>query len=400
MAEFRRHAIRNVHHKSTGFWRIYFLSVIFTFHALLVAYINSTFMENYLSPEGVGALFAIGSSLAVFAFLFISYALRRVGNIKLTVGLALLDIAALVTLGITDSQATAIVAFITFITVSPLIFLNIDIFAEYIIGNNEESTGSKRGLALTLKSLAAMLAPLAMGLIVDGSDNLQPVYLTAAGVFSIFVVFVLLKFPKFQDPHYEHLKISDSLYQLWHTSDMRNVLLSHLTLQMFFAFAVIYIPLYLSTEIGLAWDTISYIISAGLLAYVLLEWPIGVVADKFLGEKELMAFGFLILAVSTAYIAFMTSAATILAWMVLVFMTRVGAALVETTTESYFFKHTDGDDAEVIGFFRLLRPLSMVLGALLGSAALLYMPFNLIFVVLALLMVPGLFFTMALKDTK
>ena len=82
------------------------------------------------------------------------------------------------------------------------------------------------------------------------------------------------------------------------------------------------------------------------------------------------------------------------------FLTRAGAAMVESTTESYFFKHTDGGDAHAIGMFRLLRPLATVIGALLGSAALLYLPFNLIFVVLGLVMVPGIFFTIALKDTK
>ena len=399
MSEYRRHSFSHLHHRGDGFWRIYFISIIFTFHTLLVAYINSSYMESYLSPEGVSALFSIGSAIAVIAFLFISHVLRAIGNIKLTVALAILDIVTLIVMGITAHQATAIIAFVTFLIVNPLLFLNIDIFAESITGNNESYTGSRRGLTLTLKSLAAVCAPLTMGLIIDGGDNLSPVYFTAAGVFLIFIIFIFIKFNSFEDPHYHHLKMRDSIYDLWKKSDMRNVLLAHLTLQMFFVWAVIYIPLYLSTEIGFTWDTISYIISVGLFAYVLLEWPIGLLADKVMGEKELMALGFLILAVSSSYISFMGHT-NIIAWMLLVFMTRVGAALVETTTESYFFKHTHAEDAEVISFFRLMRPLSMLIGSILGSVALFYLPFNLIFVVLALLMIPGIFFTMALKDTK
>ena len=86
--------------------------------------------------------------------------------------------------------------------------------------------------------------------------------------------------------------------------------------------------------------------------------------------------------------------------MVLFFISRVGAALVESTTESYFFKHMQGGDAGIISFFRLLRPLSILIGSLLGALALFYLPFNYIFVVLGLLMIPGIFFTLALKDTK
>jgi len=73
---------------------------------------------------------------------------------------------------------------------------------------------------------------------------------------------------------------------------------------------------------------------------------------------------------------------------------------VEATTESYFFKHTKGNDANTMSFFRLTRPLAMLIGALAGSVALLYLPFELIFVVLGCMMLPGIFFTRALTDTK
>jgi len=152
-------------------------------------------------------------------------------------------------------------------------------------------------------------------------------------------------------------------------------------------------------EIGLAWEQIGYIISFGLLAYVLLEWPLGVLADRYIGEKEIMAVGFVILAISAAFISAVPGP-ILLWWMILIFTTRVGAAMVETTTESYFFKHTDGGDADTIGFFRLLRPLANVFGALLGSICLLYLPFELMFIILGFVMVPGIYFTHRLHDTK
>jgi len=174
---------------------------------------------------------------------------------------------------------------------------------------------------------------------------------------------------------------------------------AHFLLQTFFAWTNVYFPLYLFTELGFSWDSISYIFAFALFAYVIFEWPTGVIADKWLGEKELMALGFLILAVSVSWISFMETTA-IWPWMLLMFVTRIGAAFTEATTEVYFFKHTDGGDADTIGFFRLLRPLATVFGAVLGSVALLYLPFNLIFVVLGLTMVPGILVTVALKDTK
>lgn len=82
------------------------------------------------------------------------------------------------------------------------------------------------------------------------------------------------------------------------------------------------------------------------------------------------------------------------------FVTRVGASLVEVTTESYFFKHTRSSDAQIISFFRITRPLSYILGAVVASLSLLYLPFGLMFVTLGLLMVLGIVCAFALPDTK
>lgn len=399
MSTHRRHQLRGATHKSTGFWRVYPLSLIFVFHTLLVAYINSSYMEQFVSTEAVGALYTIGAAISVLTFLFFSHALKAIGNVKLTLILALIDILALVALGATDMYATAVIAFVVFNIVNPLLFLNIDIFSETIIDTKESSTGSKRGLTLGLMSIASVIAPLVMGVIVDGGNDLSYVYFASAGIFVLFIAFLAFFFSDFKDPHYDIFKIRTSLQSMWEERDIRNVMFSHFLLQVFFAWTVIYFPLYLFSEIGFHWDEISYILAAGLFAYVIFEWPIGIIADRWLGEKEIMALGFVVLAVSISWVSFLPHS-TILPWMILLFMTRVGASMVEATTEIYFFKHTNGDDADTISFFRLLRPLALVLGALLGSASLLYLPFNLIFVVLGLCMVPGIFFTINLRDTK
>jgi MFS family permease len=392
--------LHRVQRNNINFGLIYALSIIFNFHGLLVAYSNSTYMEQFATPAVIGALYTIGSSLAVFSFLFISRILRKIGNVRLTIYLAIAELTVLLVLGLTNTPATAIVAFVAFMTLNPLIYLSIDIFSESLIGGDEKSTGSKRGLTLTLMSLAAMAGPLTLGLIVgDNDNNLFKTYLVSAGIFSIFILIVLAKFKSFSDPQYHEIRVLRAIQSFWDQKDIRHVFLAHFTLQMFFAWMVIYFPLYLATEIGFTWDVIGSIIAVGLFAYVLTEYPVGIIADKWLGEKEMMACGFLILAISASWISFMADA-PVIAWMILMFISRIGASLVEATTESYFFKHTKGTDANIMSFFRLTRPLAMVVGSLFGAIALLYLPFELIFIVLGFMMVPGIFFTIALKDTK
>jgi predicted MFS family arabinose efflux permease len=203
-------------------------------------------------------------------------------------------------------------------------------------------------------------------------------------------------FKSFEDPEYSHLNVMSGIHCFWGLKDIRNVFCAHFLLQIFFTWMVIYTPLYLSKTLGFNWEEIGQIMFVALMAYVFLEYIIGIVADKWLGEKEMMAFGFVIMAVATSWFTFLTSP-LITAWMLAMFMTRVGASFVETTTESYFFKHTDAHDSTLISFFRL----TIVVGSLLGSLTLYFLhDMSLLFVVLGFLMIPGLFFAMALKDTK
>jgi MFS family permease len=299
----------------------------------------------------------------------------------------------------TQEWRLAIPLFMVHQAIVPLLVFNLDVFMEEMIGDEEHSTGGKRGLFLGIGSIAYAIAPLTAGFLMGEQEAFEYVYLAGALLMLPFIYLIVRYFKVFTDPVYAEIKVLPAIHSFWAQKDIRYVFLAHFLLQLFFAFMVIYTPLYLANVVGFTWTQIGLVLFVGLLAYVFLEYPIGVIADRYLGEKEMMAFGFVILAVSTSWFVWL-SGATLTAWMVVMFMTRVGASLVEATTESYFFKHIDGSDANIISFFRITRPLAIVAGALLGSFCLLYMPLNLLFVVVGFFMVPGLFFTMMLKDTK
>lgn len=380
---------------------IYILSFLFALHSFLVMYANSTFISQYIPKEAVGALFIIGSSIAVLAFLFISRVLQRVGNVRLTVYLALLELGTLVTLGLTDNGSVAITALVIFLIVNPLLFLNLDIFSESLIGDEENTTGYKRGLALALMSTTGVIGPLAFGPLVGSgaTENLQNVYLASAAIFAIFILIILQHFRPFKDPVYSEIKVLDAIRSFWVDHNIRFSLLGQFMLQFAFSWMVIYVPLYLATVIGLTWSEIGLIIAVGILAYVLLEFPIGYLADNYIGEQEMMVIGFFLMALGVAAISWIDTTA-VWPWMALMFSIRIGASLVETTTESYFFKHTKSNDTNYLSFFRLTRPLAIIFGALLGSVSLLYLSFGMIFYVLAAALLLGIYFATQIQDTR
>jgi MFS family permease len=379
---------------------IYVATLLLVFHTFVVAYINSSFLEQFIPATGVGTIYIVGSALSVLIFLFISRVLHRVGSFKLTVALLTANFIAVAGMAYSDSLRVAIPLFLVHLIAVPLIIFNLDVFMEEQIGNNEAATGSRRGLLLTLASIMGAVTPLLSSLLIDvAGGSFIYAYLLSAATLIPIVLILFIYFKDFSDPSYNEIDLFLAIRTFWKKNNIRNVFLVHFSLQMFFVAMVVYAPLYLTKNIGLSWAEFGIVMFFAQLAYVIFEYPIGLIADKYIGEKEMMGFGLLILVVSTSWMSFVT-VPDVLTWAVILFTTRIGASFVEVTTESYFFKQTKSSDAQIISFFRLTRPLSYVAGALLASFVLLYLPFNFIFLVFAAIMIPAMFFTMNIEDSK
>lgn len=386
--------------KTSGFRNVYLAMLLLAFQGAVTLYVHSTYLGQFMGSSAISALFLIGSAVSIGAFLWSSDVLKTYGNLKLGLALIGADFLALLGMGLFENMYAAIGLFILHQAITPLLFFNLDVFLESLTGNDEAQTGGRRGIMLTIMSLATASAPLGAGFLMGNEDpRFRLVYVVSALLLLPLAFYIFRSFKTFKDPVYRDPQITKALTTFWNDLNLRYVFSAHFLLQLFFAWMVIYVPLYLATEIGFAWDTIGVILFVGLFAYVLLEYAVGYIADRYLGEVELMAIGFFILAISTAWISFVATAALV-PWMVVMFMTRVGASLVEATTESYFFKHATGRDANIISFFRITRPLAIMVGALLGTISLLLLPFASIFLVLGALMLLGIACALLLVDTR
>ena len=106
-------------------------------------------------------------------------------------------------------------------------------------------------------------------------------------------------------------------------------------------------PIYLNQYVGFTWDKIGIIFTIVLLPYMLFEFPLGKLADRWLGEKEFLIIGFVIMAGATGALTFITST-SIVVWTIALFMTRVGGSFTEIMSETYFFKQIDDGDVNII----------------------------------------------------
>ena len=375
---------------------VYLLSFFFTLHVAVPVYINSSFLGILTSPARVGIIYSVASLLAIIALYFIPRVLKSVGDFRATLIFLAAETAIFFGLATLKDPVLLMALFIASYVLIYLISFDLDLIVESFSRN--ASTGSVRGLYLTSANIAWVLAPtLAAGILTDG--DYWRVYMAAAFLLIPALVIFARKLEHFKDPRYRSAPFWKTAKMVWRTRDLRNIFAASFILQFFFTWMVIYTPLYLHEHLGFLWEDIGIMFSIMLVPFLLLEAPLGRLADKLLGEKEIMSVGFVIIAAATALMSFVTDN-SFLTWATLLFMTRVGAACVEIMSETYFFKKIDGQDADIVSLQRSVRPLAGMLGPLVATALLPFIAFKSLFLILAVIVLSGLRFSLAIKDTK
>ena len=276
-----------------------------------------------------------------------------------------------------------------------LISYCLDIFIEH--HSETETTGQTRGVYMTIINTAWVCAPLLAGVL--ATKYIFSVYLLA-GLTTLPLLLVLIaKFSKFKDAHYDHISFRKTFVRLLNSKNLRNIFTSNFLLHFFYSWMVVFSPLYLVNELGATWTEVGIIFTIMLLPFALFEYPFGKIADKKIGEKELLILGFLIISISTALFAFSPGASLVMLTLIL-FLTRTGASMVEIMSETYFFKKVDESDSELISIFRYTAPLAYLVGPLTATVLLQVATYQTLFALLSIIMLTGIYFSYEIKDTK
>ena len=322
--------------------------------------------------------------------------LRRFGNYKTFLVVLLIELVTLAFMMTSSTGWIVLAAFIVGHTMRNLAFFHLDIFLEEL--SPDKDTGGIRGMYLTIMNISFIIGPLLGGLL-----------LTNGAYWKIFAVSIILLIPvlyilvmylrTFADPNYKDLKLEHTTRRVWRNRNMLSIFAINSLLRFFYAWMIIYTPIYLIQHVGFSLSDTTFIIGFALVAFVLLQAPLGYLADKVTGEKEFLVEGFILLGISTMALTFITST-NFWVWVAALFVTRIGASIVEVMSESYFFKKIDSSDLNVIGFFRMLRPFVYTAAPLLASTLLIIVDIRFLFLILGVIMLYGIKYSLALKDTR
>lgn len=379
-------------------YTVYTLGFILAISVALPAYIQSSFLEKQINIELVSLFFMAANALTALAIGFFPHLIRKIGSYITARSLIIAYGLALIALAVSNSPLTAVISLLLFILFSNLLWISIDIILES--ASLDYNTGQTRTIYLSLTNLGWILAPIISARLVDISGYFLPFLVSALLALPILIIIIIKKKSlKDNTKNYYKEDMAKSWKKLWHNKNLRGVFVAAIALNIFFSGAVLYIPLYLHQIVGLEWSQLGWIFSFMLIPFVLIQVPSGWLADKYLGEKEMLISGLIVLIISLLTFSYLRSTDP-WAWALILFFSRIGAALVEAMRDTYFFKKVNDRDLGFINVFRMTGPLGYILGAAMASLALFFLPINYLFITFAILLTPSLYFVLQIQDTK
>ena len=376
--------------------KIYILSFLFSLHIALSAYINSTFLTNSIGENYVGILYTISSFIILVLFSKSSYILSKIGNKNFTLTLLAINMLALLCLIKINSPYIIGIAFIAFQVTNTLVFFCLDIFVEHFV--RIDIIGKARGSYLTINNLAWMLSPILTGFLITREGGYKTIYLIALLAVIVMTLGLISSITKFRDTKYKKAPFLETYKFLEKNNHIFSINVIFFILQFFYVWMIIYTPIYLNQHIGLSWDKIGIIFTIMLAPFVILGIPIGRLIDKYhFNKRRLLFMGVMIASISTIIIPFINNDASIFVWAIVLFFTRVGASIIETTTEVYFFTHVDEADSNLLSLFRDMSPVAFLVAPLLGTAILSFIDMRYMFFILAFILLLTLRYIPKLK---
>ena len=375
--------------------RMYILSFLFSLHIALSAYVNSTFLLKIISEKYVGILFTISSLVTLLLLTKSVNILKHLGNRKFVLWTLFVNMISLTGMILSKNPYVIGASFIALNTTNTLVIFSIDIFIEHF--GNPKTVGKTRGIYLMITNLAWMLCPLVTAFLITREGGYISIYIISFIVTIIMTIGLLFSVRNFEDRSYIKTPFLQTYKFLKENHHMLAITMINFILQFFYALMVVYMPIYLYQHMGFGWSQIGIIFTIMLAPFVIFGLPIGVLIDKcILKKRTLLYIGIIIMSLSTLSISYITSMSVLL-WAFVMFMTRTGATIIETTSEVYFFTHIKEEDAYLLSVFRDMSPVAYIIAPLISTLIFMVLPLKFLFAILGVLILSGLYYIPHLK---
>ncbi|MDQ5902051.1 MAG: hypothetical protein QG606_267 [Patescibacteria group bacterium] len=372
------------------------LSFLLGFIDAFVIYTLSSYFASIVGEQLVGVVYFVIFSIHLGLLLSLDAFVRQIGRVRYLVfclGLSLLAI------GILPSVSAGVAGLflgILYLAFSNTVWVALDVLLENY--SEDHLSGRIRGFHLMVMNVGFLLAPYLSTQILSRHGHPAIFIIVFVGYIVVLLLSVLLFRSEHQAIHHPKMYFFQTLREVIHRSSLRHIFAVSFALEFFYSIMIIYMALHLQ-NIGFSWNEIGLIFTIMLLPFVFIQYPVGVLADKRFGEKEMLALSFLLTIAATIGVI-LYDGKSLLVWAGILFVSRVGVAAIEVLRDSYFYKQIDGDDTQIIAFFRMARPAANMLGAVISVGLLAFFGLPSVFCAVVVVLFFALFHIFELTDTE
>ncbi len=274
--------------------------------------------------------------------------------------------------------------------------LRVTTFGIIVRDNTKKSSclSKNEGIIYTFFNFAFMIGPLIAGF-VAARYGLNYVFLPAA--LFIFIALQLFSYFKLKDDRISKRKDKKILKVFKQFFKNRNRVVAYLlsaAVTVWWSLIYVYMPLYI-VDSGLDDLIVGYLLFAVTIPLILLEFPFSKTAGR-VGFKKMFSLAFLLLVIICVFAFIFSNIYVVMGLMVLA---SVALAMLEPTTEAYFFDIiSENQRDKYYGPYTTAIDFGHLIGTGLPAVVLLFLPFKFIFLLYGLVMFIFFLFCAKIKN--
>ncbi|HUS49193.1 MAG TPA: MFS transporter [Candidatus Paceibacterota bacterium] len=379
--------------RTTGIARLAIVGFIVSFASALISTIWAVYMDSFLKSivlvGFISALLTLVSFIAYFLFIPL---IEKKSKSKIFFFTLILFAVAYVLFAInTKFYLFIILAFL----ITILMALRTTSFGIIVKDKSSEKQLSRNeGLMYTFMNIAWVIGPLIAGYI-SSSFGIGIIF-TLSAIF-ILIAALFFKLSKISDANIKKkadTNIIKNFTDFFKNKDRVYAYIVGGGVSLWWVLIYLFVPLYMIRNgLNILW--IGYFLFAIAIPLIIFEFFFSKLAGK-IGFKKIFKIGFVIPAILAIACFFISNIYVILALLVLA---SIGLAMLEPTTEAYFFDITKKqDESRFYGPYNTTIEVHNFLGKIISVGLLLILPFKYIFLLFGLLMLFFVFISFITKE--
>jgi len=378
---------------------LFFSNFFLATGAALTVFVMLPFLSQFMAATSAGLVIAMGGVVALAGFPILPRIVTRYGAQQIALMCVLIELIALLALAAVPGGISGSLFVIVTLAMQPFAAYALDVLFEAAM-SDKAAAGQERTEFLTASNLGTLIAPLVLAAVLDGTNDYVRVFAAAGAIIIPFLVLLAVRtLPSGRVPRPSHME--DTLVCMVKDPDLGAVTFAHFLLYLFYAWAPLYSPIFLHSVLGIPWSTLGWMFAVTVTPYVLLEYPAGWLADRFIGDKKLMYAGFVFAGAGLFLLGTLTSGSPIILILVILVGSRIGTSLIESMTEGHFFRRVSEEDVNSISVFRGIWPLANIIGPVAGSLLLSFGDYHSLFISTgAFLLIAGVVTTSLITDVR